>query len=470
MEVIRTEPQLVVTLTGFRQTATVASARTAVEQAAADAGLDAQMIKDMGIEISIGRAKTNALAFVQCLTSAATDMLYPLPEDEDAPLVPRRMEVGGLGVSVVHSLADNAEEVFCDVAVGRRFTASGYVFYVFQDAKGLMPLNSDAALEKCRTLFEAEMQSVHEGSGVRIPDDPCWVAPREGAQKALCSLLYKVHADVRIGPFSAYRFPQGKSIARFRNAGDVKRARLAGGVEVEIELAPLAAKDRPSFRFAGYRAPRRGEPNELLVKQAPGARAVPPPGAPPGGGTPGGDTQGQSAPSTRKGPTDIPHWRNRMIARVRFDADADAYVRGFDNAVEALGSAGRSPCGLFCFYYCGGDKTVAEAVCPPDKGCLRDNLRLTCVPCSLPPGDMPTAADLRQDADLAPFRPAPVTDRAPPRPTVVSNAELTVQHAVAASQFPHIAAAGGASPALQPNDEELLAGVGEQEAMDDEDL
>ena len=167
----------------------------------------------------------------------------------------------------------------------------------------------------------------------------------------------------------------------------------------------------------------------------------------------------------RKGPTDIEHWRRRLASRVKNSDNAGAYIREFDHAVAFLSGDGKTACGQFCFYYHGGDKTIAEAMCPPDKGCRRENLRLTCAPCAgLSPEEVPSATDLGRDANLAPFRPADVVLRPGgtplPHPVVVGNTELTAQHAVAASQFPRLAAASGdASPALEANDADLLDGV-----------
>ena len=53
-----------------------------------------------------------------------------------------------------------------------------------------------------------------------------------------------------------YSFPHGVPRARFVTVADVKRARLSGGGIVDIIAKPLKASDNPSYRFAGFRAPK----------------------------------------------------------------------------------------------------------------------------------------------------------------------------------------------------------------------
>ena len=50
--------------------------------------------------------------------------------------------------------------------------------------------------------------------------------------------------------------------------------------------------------------------------------------------------------------------------------------------IERAGEGGGRPCGLFAFYYVGGDKTIDQADCPPGKGCRRPNIGVNCYPCT----------------------------------------------------------------------------------------
>ena len=202
---------------------------------------------------------------------------------------------------------------------------------------------------------------------------------------------------MRVGPLAAYSFPHGVPQARFVTVADVKRARLSGGGIVDIIAKPLKASDNPSYRFAGFRAPKPMENQDLLVERSPrDGRAPAPPQAPQ---VPQAPIEGRQV---RSGPDDIAHWRGRLRGRASHAGNPDRYVRNYDSAIEKLGTTGKSPCALFLFYFLGSDKTIADAICPLGKGCRTPTLGLTCLPCS-DPGNLPNMSDLGIDPNLPPI-------------------------------------------------------------------
>ena len=91
---LRAEPQLVLVMGGFNSKQTHESARQAVEAVAVKAGLNDDMVTAMSVEIALPPTRNGAvLAFVTCANMTATDILYPLPEDESAPIPVRRIDM-----------------------------------------------------------------------------------------------------------------------------------------------------------------------------------------------------------------------------------------------------------------------------------------------------------------------------------------------------------------------------------------
>ena len=91
---LRAEPQLVLVMGGFISKQTHESARQAVEAVAVKAGLNDDMVTAMSVEIALPPTRNGAVvAFVTCANVTATDILYPLPEDESAPVPVRRIDM-----------------------------------------------------------------------------------------------------------------------------------------------------------------------------------------------------------------------------------------------------------------------------------------------------------------------------------------------------------------------------------------
>ena len=86
------------------------------------------------------------------------EKIYPLPQGEEEELPARRLDGQGLVVWIAVANTEAADDLLIARLGGDgRHSArkSGVVYMIFQDKKGLLPLECSATLEKCRALLEA---------------------------------------------------------------------------------------------------------------------------------------------------------------------------------------------------------------------------------------------------------------------------------------------------------------------------
>ena len=82
--VARTDAQLVMSIDGFYVTSDPAEVRTVVQALATAQGFTPEMITAVDLQVCPPlRSGGQALVFLACASEDATDMLYPLPEEEN---------------------------------------------------------------------------------------------------------------------------------------------------------------------------------------------------------------------------------------------------------------------------------------------------------------------------------------------------------------------------------------------------
>ena len=207
---LRAEAQLVFVMGGFISKQTHDSARQAVEAVAVKAGLNDDMVKAMSVEIALPPKRNGAIvAFVTCANVTATDILYPLPEDESAPIPVRRIDMRPTPVyaKIVLSATDAADGLMVEAFGGSTSGPREKIMVLFQDKKGRVPLDDDRVLARFRVLAEEKLALAHPGICLHMPESPVWTSTHSGQHKSRCSLQYRVHASARFLALGCLRAP-----------------------------------------------------------------------------------------------------------------------------------------------------------------------------------------------------------------------------------------------------------------------